>query len=93
MDGRMELVRRLSPLSYVRKDGPAVLTIHGDADPLVPYAHALRLQQAMAKAGEKNQLFTIKGGGHGGFAPEQNQQAYLAVRSFLRELGIVAPAK
>lgn len=93
MDGRMELARRLSPLSYARKDGPAVLTIHGDADPLVPYAHALRLQQAMDKAGEKNQLYTIKGGGHGGFAPEQQQQAFQAVRSFLRELGIAAPAK
>jgi acetyl esterase/lipase len=93
MDGRMELARRISPLSYARKDGPAVLTIHGDADSLVPYAHALRLQQAMDKAGEKNQLYTIKGGGHGGFSPEQNQQAYLAVRGFLRELGIVAPAK
>jgi acetyl esterase/lipase len=93
MDGRMDLARRLSPLYYARKDGPAVLTIHGDADPLVPYAHALRLQQAMNKAGEKNQLFTIKGGGHGGFSPEQNQQAFLAVRSFLRELGIVASAK
>ena len=92
MDGRMELARRLSPLSYVRKDGPAVLTIHGDADPLVPYAHALSLQQAMDKAGEKNRLFTIKGGGHGGFTPEQSQQAYGAVRDFLRELGIVAPA-
>lgn len=93
MDGRMDLARRLSPLNYARKDGPAVLTIHGDADPLVPYAHALRLQQAMNKAGEKNQLFTIKGGGHGGFSPEQNQQAFQAVRSFLRELGIVSPAK
>ena len=93
MDGRMDLARRLSPLYYARKDGPAVLTIHGDADPLVPYAHALRLQQAMNKAGEKNQLFTIKGGGHGGFSSEQNQQAYVAVRSFLSELGIVASAK
>ena len=92
MDGRMDLARRLSPLSYVRKDGPAVLTIHGDADPLVPYAHAQRLQQAMDKAGEKNQLLTIKGGGHGGFAPEQNLQAFEAIRTFLREQGIVAPA-
>jgi acetyl esterase/lipase len=93
MDGRMELARRLSPLSYVRKDGPVVLTIHGDADPLVPYAHAVRLRQAMDKAGEKNQLLTIKGGGHGDFTPEQNQQAYQAVRDFLRGMGIVAPPK
>jgi len=93
MDGRMELARRLSPLSYVRKDGPAVLTIHGDADPLVPYAHALRLQQAMDKAGERNRLFTIKGGGHGGFSPEQREEAFVAVRGFLRELGIVAPTR
>lgn len=92
MDGRMELARRLSPLNYVRKDGPAVLTIHGDADPLVPYAHAVRLKQAMDKAGEKNQLLTLKGAGHGGFTPEQNLEAYLAVRSFLRELGIAPPA-
>jgi dipeptidyl aminopeptidase/acylaminoacyl peptidase len=80
-------------VSYARKDGPPVLTIHGDADVVVPYSHALQLQKAMDKAGQKNQLHTIKGGGHGGFAPEQSQQAYLAVRNFLRELGIVAPAK
>lgn len=92
-DGRIDLARRLSPLSYVRKDGPAVLTIHGDVDPLVPYAHAVRLQQAMDKAGERNQLLTIKGGGHGGFSPEQNQQAWLAVRSFLREMGIAGTAR
>jgi len=93
MDGRMDLARRLSPLSYVRKDGPPVLTIHGDADPLVPYAHALRLRQAMDKAGQKNRLLTINGGGHGDFTPAQNQQAYGAVRDFLRELGIAAPAR
>jgi predicted esterase len=31
-------------LSHVRAGGPAVFTIHGDADPLVPYAHGLRLK-------------------------------------------------
>jgi len=85
---RIELARRVSPLAYARAAGPAVLTIHGDADPLVPYAHATRLHQAMDKAGEKNQLLTIKGGGHGGFNAEQQVQAFETIRTFLRGLGI-----
>lgn len=88
MPDRMELARRVSPLAYVRANGPAVLTIHGDADPLVPYAHATRLHQAMDKAGEKNQLLTVKGGGHGGFNAEQQVQAFETIRTFLRGLGI-----
>jgi acetyl esterase/lipase len=89
MDNRLALARQLSPVSYVRASGPAVLTIHGDADPLVPYAHALRLREAMNKAGEKNELLTIKGGGHGGFNAQQQVQAYEAIRGFLGGLGIV----
>jgi acetyl esterase/lipase len=92
MDNRLALARQLSPVNYVRASGPAVLTIHGDADPLVPYAHALRLREAMNKVGEKNELLTIKGGGHGGFNAQQQVQAYEAIRGFLGGLGIV-PAR
>ena len=90
MPGRMALAAQVSPLSHVRAGGPAVLTIHGDADPLVPYAHATRLHKALDKAGVKNELMTIKGGGHGGFSAEQQVDAYEKIRSFLRGLGIVA---
>jgi acetyl esterase/lipase len=89
MENRLALARQVSPMTYVRASGPAVLTIHGDADPLVPYAHALRLRDAMNKAGEKNELLTIRGGGHGGFNAEQQVQAYEAIRAFLGGLGIV----
>ena len=33
---------QVSPLTYVRKDLPPILTIHGDADTLVPVAHGRR---------------------------------------------------
>ncbi len=86
--GREELARALSPLTYVRAGGPPVFTIHGDADPLVPYAHGVRLKAALDKAGVKNVLHTVKDGGHGGFTPAQQLAAYEAARDFLRSVGI-----
>lgn len=62
---------------------PLLLTIHGDADKLVPYAHAVRLHEALNKAGVRNQLVTIPGGGHGEFTDDQELRAFEAVRAFL----------
>lgn len=89
MQGREQLARALSPLSHVRAGGPPVFTIHGDADPLVPYAHGVRLKAALDQAGVKNVLHTVKGGGHGGFTAGQQVAAFEAAREFLRGLGIV----
>ncbi len=89
MPNRMALAREVSPINQVRADGPAIFTIHGTSDPLVPYAHATRLHAALDKAGVKNRLHTIKGGGHGDFTGEQKLEAYEAMRSYLRGLGIV----
>lgn len=80
---REAIARRVSPLTYVRKGLPPILTIHGDADPVVPYSHAVRLHKALDAAGVPNRLFTIHGGGHGEFADEDNRRAYDAVRQFL----------
>jgi acetyl esterase/lipase len=87
---REDLAKRLSPLTYVRAGGPAVLTIHGDADPTVPYSHAVRLHEALSKAGVRNQLLTMQGGGHGGFTAEQDILAFETTRDFLQSLGIRA---
>lgn len=85
---REELAKRLSPLTYVRADLPPILTVHGDADKLVPYSHGVRLHEALAKAGVRNQLFTIPGGGHGDFTPEQQLKAWEAIRAFLTSAGV-----
>jgi acetyl esterase/lipase len=90
---REDLARRLSPLTYVRAGLPPVLTIHGDADRIVPYSHAIRLHDALNKAGVHNQLLTIPGGDHGDFTADQQIVAFEAIRQFLAELGITAVAK
>ena len=83
MANKEEIARRVSPLTYVRSGLPPVLTIHGDADPTVPYTHALRFKDAMEKAGASDQLLTIPGGKHGGFTVEERTKIYSTIREFL----------
>jgi len=83
LPNRDELSEQLSPLNMVRSDLPPILTIHGDADPIVPYDHAVRLHAKLEEAGVPNQLHTIPGGSHGGFNAEQTRDAYRVIRSFL----------
>ena len=78
-----DVSRRLSPLTYVRAGLPPILTIHGDADTIVPYAQGERLHEALTKAGSPNQLLTIPGGRHGGFTVEQRTRIYQTIREFL----------
>jgi len=87
------VAKRVSPLEYVRPGLPPILTVHGDADRIVPYDHAVRLHAALEEAGVPNQLHTIAGGDHGGFTVEQNLEAYEVIRSFLRDHGILGGAE
>ena len=70
-----------------RKDLPPVLTIHGDADPTVPYTHATRLHAALQNAGVTSELVTIPKGGHGNFPRAEQLRAIEAMRAFLAKHG------
>ena len=83
MSNREEIAKRVSPLTYVRPGLPPVLTIHGDADPTVPYSQAVRLQQALERAGVSTELVTVPGGRHGNFSLAENVKIYSAIRGFL----------
>ena len=83
------IARKVSPLTYVRRGLPPVLSIHGDADPVVPYSQAVRLHKALVEAGVPNELVTIHGAGHGQFTAEQDEHAYERIRSFLKEQGLI----
>lgn len=93
LPGRIALAKDLSPLSHVRAGGPAVFTIHGDADKLVPYAHGVRLKSALDKAGVSNVLHTVKDGGHGGFTLEQQVVIFGEIQGFLRRQGIIPASR
>ena len=85
---REDLAKRVSPLTYVRAGLPPIMSIQGDADPIVPYSQNTRLRDALAAAGVQNELVTIPGGGHGNFKPEERTKAYLRIREFLAKNGL-----
>jgi acetyl esterase/lipase len=80
---RADIAKAASPLTYVRAGGPPTISIHGDADPLVPYNHSVRLQDALQKAGVAHELVTVPGGGHGNFSTAEWQRAFAAIDKFL----------
>ena len=78
-----EIARRVSPLTYVRSDLPPIITIHGDADPTVPYNHAVQLHRMLDQAEVSNQLVTVPNGRHGGFPADQMLRIYESIFKFL----------
>ena len=88
LPNRAEIARLVSPLTYVRRELPPVLTIHGDADPIVPYKHAARLHAALDDAGVPNRLHTVPGGSHGGFNRAQTLKIYETIQQFLGRHGL-----
>lgn len=73
-----DMAKSASPVTYVSKDDPPFLIVHGTADKLVPIAQAERLHAALKKAGVDSTLVRIEGGGHGFGGPEVNRR----VRAF-----------
>ncbi|MCG8405366.1 MAG: alpha/beta hydrolase [Phycisphaerales bacterium] len=64
LDQARALRHLASPIEYVRADGPAVFTVHGRADMLVPVSQARNLIDAMATAGQEHTYIEIPGMGH-----------------------------
>lgn len=85
---RFDIAERVSPKTYVRAGLPPILTIHGDADPTVPYQHAVGLHTQLSAAGVVNQVHTVPGGRHGGFNREQTLAIWETINAFLADQGL-----
>jgi acetyl esterase/lipase len=84
---RTALARRVSPMTYVRKDVPPVLTLHGDADATVPYEHGVNLTRALKDAGAVAEMISVPKGIHG-FPKETQDQLYPRIFEFLAAHGV-----
>ncbi len=71
---RRDLARLVSPLTYVRRDAPPMMLVHGDADPVVPIEESEILYAALKKAGADVLLLRIPGGGHSRFDKEMQPE-------------------
>jgi acetyl esterase/lipase len=81
--------RTMSPIAYVRAGNPPVFLVHGEADPVIPFAQSVELRDALQKAGVKAVLDPVPNGGHGRFPAEQQQRVVLDSLRFLQSLGIL----
>ena len=54
-----------NPVTYVDKNDPPFLILHGDKDPLVPYCQSELLFNALQKNGVRSELVIVPGGKHG----------------------------
>ncbi|MEO6053731.1 MAG: alpha/beta hydrolase [Chthoniobacterales bacterium] len=60
-----EVWTQASPITYVHKDMPPFLIVHGTKDPMVPYEQSKVFVEAMQKVGANVQFITVENGDHG----------------------------
>lgn len=60
-----EKCKAANPITYVDKDDPPFLILHGDKDMTVPFNQSELLYAALQRAGVEATFVPVKGGGHG----------------------------
>ena len=93
LENRSAIAKRVSPVTYVRSALPPILSIHGDADPTVPYQQAVMLHKKLSDAGVSNDLHTVPGGRHGRFDREQTLAIFATIQGFLDAHGLTRSGK
>lgn len=60
-----DVYKKASPITYVSRDDPPVLLVHGTLDFIVPIIHSEHLYKKLKDAGVDAEMITVPGGGHG----------------------------
>ena len=80
-----ERIKHVDPITYIDKDDPPFLIIHGNRDCTVPPNQSEALHAELQSCGVPSRLHVIAGAGHGG--PEFSRPQINPMKSdFLRQL-------
>lgn len=77
--------QKASPMTYVRKDAPPILLLHGTLDLIVPIKHSEALYKALTDVGATAEMHTVSLAGHGGWNDRDMRKAQEVVFHFLDE--------
>jgi acetyl esterase/lipase len=75
--------KKASPISYVCKDAPPILILHGTLDLIVPVKHSELLYKALTDIGSTAEIHTVSFAGHGGWNDRDMKDAQEVVFKFL----------
>ena len=79
-----EKAEEASPITYVTRNDPPVLTVHGNRDRIVPYDQGVRMHRALKEVGVKSYFVTVEGGGHGNFGTAADGRVKALFDRYLR---------
>lgn len=80
--------KKLSPITYVTKNAPPIITIHGTNDQTVPYSQGELLHKKLKELEVPNYLLTLEGKKHGDFNKEDMDLITKTTFEFLKKNGI-----
>ena len=67
----LDLAKKANPITFITKNDPPFLIMHGDQDALVPISQSELLTEALKAAGVQVQMHTVKDAGHGFRGPDE----------------------
>jgi acetyl esterase/lipase len=89
-EAKKQVAIAASPVTYISKDDPPFLIIHGDEDATVPVSQSQLFAAALKKAGVPVTLDVVAGRGHGTGGPRFEPEIKAFFQKYLR--GAAAPA-
>jgi len=93
IEENQELAKQASPATYVSKDDPPFLIVHGTADGTVPFEQAETFHELLKEAGVDVTFVRIDGGGHGIGGPEVAKRVNAFFEKHLRDQDVEVSGK